>query len=80
MTPVRTAEILAVGTELLTPHRVDTNSLYLTGQLNDLGIDVRSKTIVGDDAATLGEHVLQRARPRRISWSRPAAWDRRQTT
>ena len=57
MTPVRTAEILAVGSELLTPHRLDTNSLYLTSQLNDLGIDVRSKTIVGDDAATLAEHV-----------------------
>ena len=43
------AEIIAVGSELLGPHRLDTNSLYLTDQLNRLGIDVRRKTVVGDD-------------------------------
>jgi nicotinamide-nucleotide amidase len=43
------AEIIAVGSELLTPHRQDTNSLYLTEQLNDLGVEVRFKCIVGDD-------------------------------
>ena len=48
---ILTAEILAVGTELLTPFRIDTNSLYLTQQLNDLGIDVRTKSVVGDDTA-----------------------------
>jgi competence/damage-inducible protein CinA-like protein len=48
------AEIIAVGSELLTPHRHDTNSLYLTGKLNSLGIEVRFKTVVGDDAARLG--------------------------
>jgi len=53
MTPVRSAEILAVGTELLTPFRLDTNSLYLTRHLNDLGIDVRSKSVVPDDAEEL---------------------------
>lgn len=42
------AEIIAVGSELLGAGRLDTNSLYLTGQLNHLGIDVRRKTIVGD--------------------------------
>lgn len=42
------AEILAVGTEMLTPFRIDTNSLFLTGQLNDVGIDVARKSIVGD--------------------------------
>jgi len=41
-------EILAVGSELLTPHFQDTNSLYLTKRLNDLGLDVQIKTIVGD--------------------------------
>lgn len=41
-------EILAVGSELLTPHFQETNSLYLTEKLNDLGLDVRIKTIVGD--------------------------------
>jgi len=43
------AEIIAVGSEMLTPHRVDTNSLYLTEQLNLLGVDVIFKSIVGDD-------------------------------
>ncbi len=42
------AEIIAVGSEMLTPHRQDTNSLFLTEQLNDLGIQVAFKTIVGD--------------------------------
>jgi nicotinamide-nucleotide amidase len=46
-----TAEIIAVGSELLTPDRVDTNSLYLTSKLNDLGVEVTQKTIVGDDRA-----------------------------
>ena len=59
MTPIRTAEILAVGTELLTPFRVDTNSLYLTEQLNSLGIDVRSKIVVGDDTADLADRLRQ---------------------
>lgn len=43
------AEIIAVGSELLTPFRQDTNSLYLTAQLNSLGVEVAFKTIVGDD-------------------------------
>ena len=45
----QSAAIIAVGSELLTPARVDTNSLYLTEQLNALGIDVILKVIVGDD-------------------------------
>src|ERR1051326_1668430 len=43
------AEIIAVGSELLTPFRQDTNSLFLTDKLNTLGIEVRLKSIVGDD-------------------------------
>ena len=42
------SEIIAVGSEMLTPFRQDTNSLYLTGQLNSLGISVAFKTVVGD--------------------------------
>ena len=42
-------EIIAVGSELLTPHFQDTNSLYLSARLNDLGWTVAYKTIVGDD-------------------------------
>lgn len=47
------AEIIAVGSELLTPDRVDTNSLFLTARLNQLGIEVTRKTVVGDDLAPL---------------------------
>ncbi len=47
------AEIIAVGSELLTPDRVDTNSLFLTAQLNRLGIEVTRKTVVGDDLGLL---------------------------
>src|SRR5208282_5070912 len=39
--------------ELLTPHRQDSNSLYLTERLNELGVEVRFKCIVGDDAEGL---------------------------
>jgi nicotinamide-nucleotide amidase len=51
------AEIIAVGSELLTPYRQDTNSLYLTAQLNNLGVEVGFKTIVGDDR----KHLVQAA-------------------
>ncbi|MGH9772363.1 MAG: competence/damage-inducible protein A, partial [Candidatus Acidiferrales bacterium] len=49
------AEIIAVGSELLTPHAMDTNSLYLTGKLNSLGIEVRFKTVVGDEPGRLAD-------------------------
>ena len=50
---VSTAEIIAIGSELLTPHRVDSNSLYLTKQLNSIGIEVGVKVVVGDDESCL---------------------------
>lgn len=51
------AEILAIGSEMLTPFRVDTNSLWLTAQLNAFGVEVKLKTIVGDDEARLEETI-----------------------
>src|SRR5271166_3795240 len=48
-------EIIAVGSELLTPDRMDTNSLFLTEELNKLGIEVLRKTIVGDNRELLAE-------------------------
>ncbi len=42
-------EIIAVGSELLTPYYQDTNSLYLTRQINDLGMSISLKTIAGDN-------------------------------
>src|SRR5918995_3471417 len=53
----RRAAILAVGSELLTPLRIDTNSLHITEQLNSLGIDVVFKGVVGDDRAELATAV-----------------------
>src|SRR5256714_15032959 len=52
-----TAEIIAVGSELLTPFRTDTNSLWLTDRLNSVGIEVKLKTVVGDDDARLEETI-----------------------
>jgi nicotinamide-nucleotide amidase len=42
------SEIIAVGSEMLTPFRQDTNSLYLTEKFNEIGVTVNFKTIVGD--------------------------------
>jgi nicotinamide-nucleotide amidase len=47
------AEIIAIGSELLTPFRQDTNSLFLTERLNQLGVEVRFKNVVGDRAEDL---------------------------
>ncbi|HZQ67444.1 MAG TPA: competence/damage-inducible protein A [Terriglobales bacterium] len=47
------AEIIAIGSELLTPFRQDTNSLYLTEKLNQLGVEVTFKTVVGDSQKNL---------------------------
>ena len=56
---LRTAEIIAVGSELVTPDRIDTNSLWLTARLNELGIDVRVKAVVGDHRDDLGTVFAQ---------------------
>src|SRR4051812_34420896 len=42
------ASIIAVGSEMLTPFRLDTNSLLVTDRLNAIGYDVRMKVVVGD--------------------------------
>ena len=47
------AWIFAVGSEMLTPYRVDTNSLLITERLNEVGCDVRMKAVVGDDVTEL---------------------------
>jgi nicotinamide-nucleotide amidase len=59
-----TAEIIAVGSEMLTPDHVDTNSLFLTRKLNEIGIEVRFKTVVGDteeDIAAVLHSALSRS-------------------
>jgi len=60
------AEIIAIGSELLAPDRTDTNSLWLTEKLNRLGIEVKLKTIVGDDDARLEETIKDATRRSKV--------------
>lgn len=53
------AEIIAVGSEMLSGERVDTNSLYLTSELNKLGVEVVTKCVIGDDRDRLADAVLR---------------------
>jgi nicotinamide-nucleotide amidase len=61
-----TAEIIAIGSELLASDRTDTNSLWLTEHLNRLGIEVKLKTIVGDDDARLEETIKDATRRSKV--------------
>src|SRR3954469_4070131 len=60
------AEIIAIGSELLSPNRTDTNSLWLTDRLNRIGIDVKLKTVVGDDDARLEETIKDAVKRSRV--------------
>lgn len=53
----KNAEILAIGSELLTPQRIDTNSLLVTEQLNLLGVEVIAKHVIGDDRERLTQAI-----------------------
>jgi nicotinamide-nucleotide amidase len=53
------AAIIAIGSEMLTPQKVDTNSLYLTGHLNARGVEVVLKMIVGDHRGRLAGAIRQ---------------------
>ncbi len=57
---IRRAAIIAVGSEMLTPLRTDTNSLIVTEELNALGVDVVFKCVAGDDKVELS-HLLRHA-------------------
>ena len=52
--PLQTAEVIAVGSELLGSTRLDTNSLWISDQLARVGIELKGKSVVGDDRARLG--------------------------
>lgn len=54
---IRTAEIIAVGSELLARQRIDTNSLFLAERLQELGIELRRKHVVGDHPAELRDTI-----------------------
>lgn len=58
------AEIIAIGSELLTSHRLDTNSLFITNELNQVGVRVVHKAVVGDtpeEMLSSFRHALDRA-------------------
>ena len=59
---MNTAEIIAVGSELLLGGRVDTNSLFLSELLAEQGIEVRFKSVVGDDVDDIGVAVANAAK------------------
>ena len=56
--PLATAEVIAVGSELLGTARLDTNSLFLAGRLGTLGVELRAKSVVGDDRVRLRDIFL----------------------
>jgi nicotinamide-nucleotide amidase len=66
LAPTLTAEIIAIGSELLAPDRTDTNSLWLTEKLNSIGIEVKLKTIVGDDDSRLEETIKDAVKRSRV--------------
>ncbi len=51
------AAIIAIGSEMLSPLRQDTNSLWLTARLEEVGIPVVRKSIVPDDSQAIGEEI-----------------------
>jgi len=53
------AQIIAIGSEMLTPEKVDTNSLFITRELNRLGITLSGKRIVGDTKEEIAEAIQQ---------------------
>ena len=68
MSPKRpeSAAIIAIGTEMLGPLRQDTNSLWLSARLEQIGIPVVRKSIVGDEPAVVGEELENASRAARL--------------
>ena len=64
MKPLASAEVIAVGSEMLGPDRLDTNSLAIADRLRALGIPLRAKAVVGDrpdDLAAILRGALARS-------------------
>ena len=53
--PFATAEVIAVGSELLGTHRLDTNSLFIAERLASVGLELRAKAVVGDDCGRIAD-------------------------
>ena len=54
-----TAEVIAVGSEMLGPTRLDTNSLFIAARLADIGVQLRVKSVVADDRPRIAELCRQ---------------------
>jgi competence/damage-inducible protein CinA-like protein len=55
-----TAEIIAIGTELLLGESQDTNTRFIARQLRDIGVDLYRTTIVGDNLNRI-ERIIREA-------------------
>lgn len=60
------AETIAIGSELLMGGRSDSNSLFIAEALAMIGIEVKFKTIVGDDQSDIAEVLTTACRRARI--------------
>ena len=61
-----TAEIIAIGSELLLGGRPDTNSVFLSELLAPHGIEVRFKSVVGDDVGNICQSLTVAARRAKV--------------
>jgi nicotinamide-nucleotide amidase len=57
MTRTPRAAIIAIGSEMLGPLRRDTNSLWLTVRLEEAGIEIVRKSVVGDDPDSIAREL-----------------------
>ncbi len=64
--PAGSAAIVAIGSEMLGPLRQDTNSLWLTARLEEIGIPVVRKSVVGDDPGAIADELTHAARSARL--------------
>src|SRR3954452_6892884 len=78
--PLASAEIVAVGTEILLGSLVDTNTAWLSQRLVNSGVALYRHNDVGDDRGRLSSRPFRRPPPGRTSCSPPADWDRPSTT
>jgi nicotinamide-nucleotide amidase len=59
--PLASAAVIAVGSELLTPFRADTNSLAITSRLEAIGVRVRAKAVAGDSIEDIARSIRDAA-------------------
>jgi len=53
------AEIIAIGTELVLGQIVDTNTSYLAKHLNNIGVDIFRASLVGDNPIRISQAIKQ---------------------